>query len=433
MASSLPPLSNFPLPGELREQIYDLLFGVLHDDLTPQPASMGSVQPFYEFYTPILEMNKTIRHEATGYLLKMHQFILLDFDPWYTELLETIRLPVVKVHRPRDFQSHILSLTLGFESVNNDSEWLYPEGLDRHANIMLLRDFPLLCTGLSFYSLHTAPSYLAIDCARGSQPMTLQEPPAGQWPLVMAIDLTFRNDGRIAESRKVECGVLECTRQIVGGCNRVNLKGFTDLSAVGTVMRSMTPRLVWLRAQGWHTLDVMARIKQQADRYALSRREIQDAMAFRLYALLIRTPVEMENRPPTDLGYDTAYSQARHYLGFLEMDVALSAMQLLLKHRWTDLAGPAVDIITRVESPPQHTEDIWITVSLANHIQHFLSVPSRPSDEHKAAQLNLKAFVEYVEDHFDTVVDDGLQRTLALAKEVLTTTLSTFAQQTVGR
>lgn len=150
---SLQPFRFLDLPGEIRNNIYDLLLCSWNDELEQDPYLISKLNKRCSSYpaTALLRTNKQIQAEASDYTVKRNQFVRVTcrgFD--IRKLFLGDRIPVVTTdaRKASQFQSYLMHMTLS-KPAFTPSTFQFA-----HFEILMLRsDLPRLCEQLDIESV----------------------------------------------------------------------------------------------------------------------------------------------------------------------------------------------------------------------------------------------------------------------------------------
>lgn len=150
---SVQPFRFLDLPGEIRNNIYDLLLCSWKDELE-QDGRGGVAKRFAEYDAmDMLRTNKQIHQEAFDYMMKRNQFVRvtcrgLDVN---TLFLGDEIIPIVSDgKRAKQFERYMMHLTLSKPALSSDRS-----DFSEHELMILRSDLPALCRELDIESTMT--------------------------------------------------------------------------------------------------------------------------------------------------------------------------------------------------------------------------------------------------------------------------------------
>lgn len=170
------PFRFLDLPGELRNNIYDLLLCSWNDETEYEPGSVGGLRKRSPSYNAmaLLRANKQIHEEASDYMMKRNQFVRitcrgLDAN---TLFLGDEIIPTVTTDRRKamQFEGYMMHMTLSKPALSLASINF------TESEIMMLRsDLPALCRQLDIESAMTdanatASEYLSVRASVSFNP-----------------------------------------------------------------------------------------------------------------------------------------------------------------------------------------------------------------------------------------------------------------------
>jgi hypothetical protein len=156
--SSYQPIQPFrflDLPGEIRNNIYDLLLCSWNDDLGIEPGFISKVSRRCPSYpaSALLRANKQVHNEAFDYMIKRNQFVRITcrgLDARNLFLEDGIPVVTTNAHEVSRFNGYVMHMTLS-KPVFTPSPFAFSE-----YEIMMLRaDLPNLCQKLDVESVMT--------------------------------------------------------------------------------------------------------------------------------------------------------------------------------------------------------------------------------------------------------------------------------------
>jgi hypothetical protein len=149
------PFRFLDLPGEIRNNIYDLLLCSWNDELELEPGPISKVSRRCPSYpaSALLRANKQIQSEASDYMVKRNQFVRITcrgLDVRNLFLEDGIPVVSTKMREVSQFHGYVMHITLS-KPVFAPSPFAFSE-----YEIMMLRaDLPNLCGKLDVESVMT--------------------------------------------------------------------------------------------------------------------------------------------------------------------------------------------------------------------------------------------------------------------------------------
>lgn len=150
------PFRFLDLPGELRNNIYDLLLCSWNDEPEYESGSVGALRkrmPTYDAMA-LLRTNKQIHEEAFDYMMKRNQFVRvtcrgLDINNLFLgdEIIPAI---TTDQRKARQFEGYLMHFTLSKPALSSS-----PVNFSEHEIMMLRADLPSLCSQLDIESAMT--------------------------------------------------------------------------------------------------------------------------------------------------------------------------------------------------------------------------------------------------------------------------------------
>lgn len=343
-------LTNFPIPRELRDQIYSYL---LHSDYTRVVREPVGILdrihgPFkrqgYRFHTNILAVNKNIYKESQEYLYKNNTFVVasaewhLDgFPPGESLLTSNFWTPVVTGTHAAKMRHHSLRLHVT-QGENAESRLLESTGSRKKAPIrscvILANDLEALCTTLRCYVLlHPGFAILIED---GPFPRGLEVVGVtghdGKIDKSSRVKIQFRDTPFRPRDANMQSKMFSSLRQIVCGGLRVTFDGALPehVDRVQRTKDAMGPILVSRHACHWKIFEVMCKAKQLADN-AVSVGELQ--LASRMYLAIMGDAMRYLDTLANPLNHNGLYvtSPVVHAIHVLRLDLALTLSYLQLR------------------------------------------------------------------------------------------------------
>ncbi|KAJ4989617.1 hypothetical protein SVAN01_04834 [Stagonosporopsis vannaccii] len=150
------PFRFLDLPGELRNNIYDLLLCSWNDEPEYEPGFVGGLRkrsPSYDALA-LLRANKQIHEEAFDYMMKRNQFVRITcrgLDANSLFLNDEIIPAITTDHRKaRQFEGYLMHFTLSKPALSSG-----PINFSENEIMMLRTDLPALCRQLDIESAMT--------------------------------------------------------------------------------------------------------------------------------------------------------------------------------------------------------------------------------------------------------------------------------------
>lgn len=147
------PFRFLDLPGEIRNNIYDLLLCSWDDETEQDPSLISQLsrrKPIYQA-TSLLRVNKQIHAEASDYMIKRNQFVRITCRGVdVRNLFLAANIPVITTSGQKlsRFSSYVMHMTL-FKPAFAPSAFRFSE----HEILMLRSDLPKLCEQLDTESV----------------------------------------------------------------------------------------------------------------------------------------------------------------------------------------------------------------------------------------------------------------------------------------
>jgi hypothetical protein len=151
---STEPFRFLDLPGEIRNNVYNLLLCSFDDELNPEPGPISSVSRRCPSFSAssLLRTNKQIHDEAFDYMIKRNQFIRISCRGLDARgLFIDDRVPVITTDAEEvdQFNGCVMHMTLSKPVFATSS----PSAFVEYDMIVLLADLPLLCEKLDIESI----------------------------------------------------------------------------------------------------------------------------------------------------------------------------------------------------------------------------------------------------------------------------------------
>jgi hypothetical protein len=147
------PFRFLDLPGELRNNIYDLLLCSWNDEIECEPKFVGGLRKrsLVHDATSLLRTNKQVHNEASDYMMKRNQFVRvtcrgLDINSLF---LGDEMIPAITTdsRKARQFESYLMHVTLSKPATTSA-----PIDFSETEIMMLRADLPALCRQLDIES-----------------------------------------------------------------------------------------------------------------------------------------------------------------------------------------------------------------------------------------------------------------------------------------
>ncbi|KAK3722984.1 hypothetical protein LTR37_002130 [Vermiconidia calcicola] len=270
---------NFPLPRELRDEIYSYLLDARRVKYTPPPDRKAAHSKMYsncsgrahtyKFFTAVLRVNKTIGAEATECLYARQAFILVSFDmPDFSRMLHMANVPIIADDKLEKFKRHVVSVDVKWTDhpYFTVAQTVHDKKLDPEQGFVLMLEveFRRLCEMLRFLCQYTLPRCVYVT-SRADTELDARVVQATQ---MAHIKVTYHEAGAKALSMPQQAGVLRTLAIVIGGGYKLSLSGFSDHSLARGVKATMAPAIAWPRALEWDRLETAMQKKAEADELA---------------------------------------------------------------------------------------------------------------------------------------------------------------------
>lgn len=124
--TTTPKIVDFPLPQELKDEIWSYLLDGQKLQRTPPGGRQSDPhrcelthkwRPAYKFRTNILAVNKTIGGNASKFLIKRNTFVTIRYDCGaLSTCLEHLQIPLVAWKNLPNFQNHAFELNIDWRA-----------------------------------------------------------------------------------------------------------------------------------------------------------------------------------------------------------------------------------------------------------------------------------------------------------------------------
>ena len=213
------PFRFLDLPGEIRNNVYDLLLCTWEDEL--EQDGRGGVAKRYAEYDAmdLLRTNKQIHEEAFDYMMKRNQFVrvtCLGLDV-HTLFLGNEVIPIVCGGKmAKQFEGYMMHLTLSKPALSTKRP-----NCSEHELMMLRSDLPVLCQELDIESTmtgvySTANEHLNISAAVSFNPFHAEMfTPAIQQHLLEPIAAHLRGVSNLSIRGPVSIRIAEAVKSMI--------------------------------------------------------------------------------------------------------------------------------------------------------------------------------------------------------------------------
>ncbi|KAH6629691.1 hypothetical protein C7974DRAFT_190978 [Boeremia exigua] len=240
MMSSM-PFRFLDLPGELRNNVYDLLLCSWNDEPECEPGFVGGLRrrsPSYDAM-PLLRTNKQIHEEAFDYMMKRNQFVRVTCRGLDASNLflgdEIIPAVTTDPRKARQFEGYLMHFTLSKPAMSSGSVNF------SESEIMMLRaDLPSLCRQLDIESVMadanaTANEHLSIRASVSFNPFHADMfTPAIQQHLLEPIAAHVRGISNLSISGPVSTPIAQAVASQVAQPRWTDPKATLDSIHTGT-------------------------------------------------------------------------------------------------------------------------------------------------------------------------------------------------------
>lgn len=360
-----PPRTNFPLPQELRDQIYGYL---LHSESAAVEASEVVKQDYvdcnfgrkYFFETAILAVNSIIGEVAAEYLYTQNTFVLVTVTgPDISRLLNIHDVPIVCKQRFRSIDQYAFSIDIqwpnpAYSKLSSARVTDSPVS-NRSIFTMLLPDLASLFNMLRV-QCQSIPPDCAYVCSAVGADLVLSSSAMkdNDEPVAPKIEIQRTADRPLLAKHQSE--ILAAIAVAEGCGHNLSVHGLKDRQKLDETVATLCHKIVWLQSWLWEHFDAVLALKRNADRsfmtgwnvaaihryyYAFELAD-SDSVAQMAWRLVLHGSAEFGSLQlrMCCLFFDIAINLAALHLYLCdddEADVALTWMRQNIT--WTDLSG----------------------------------------------------------------------------------------------
>lgn len=255
------PRANFPLPRELRDQIY----GYLLDGKYTRVERSHECDRAYEFQTNILAVNREIHEEAERYLYANNTFVIINVD--YNYFLDW--LPFVAstdvYRRKKIFSAKYHSLKVSYREENDPSRAeVEAEG---DLRLILETDLRSYCSTLSAHAIDRSIN-TALTLRPNGMLVETSTPPNARRSKAACLYLTFNGNPHCKAPLKLQSALISHFHDVCGFDVRSNVRGCLRNNAeVNKIEKSMSTGLLCGTAVLWCYFQAYERLKDEADAF----------------------------------------------------------------------------------------------------------------------------------------------------------------------
>lgn len=270
---------NFPLPRELRDQIYGYLLHHEHTKAAPYQRPLVALTDYaikssrvkstahtFRFHADILATNHHIREEALKVLVSNH-FVMVSFKWNALQVAKHIHgLPIVCEDQKAvaKFKDHHLKVNIhhGHKGLRTGTS-----GKGR-SFLMLAVDLPLFCGEMMRWELLMAPSPDNILVhLRDSPPNKLHiiKQNLDGVHSVVTTKIQLRSTEGSPMDTALETRLLDPFQSMIANSLRVEIMDSLQPEKSRALAELMGPRLVFLKPMSWLAVEVAQNIKRSAD------------------------------------------------------------------------------------------------------------------------------------------------------------------------
>lgn len=235
------PFRFLDLPGELRNNIYDLLLCSWNDEPEYEPGFVGGLRkrsPSYDAMA-LLRTNKQIHNEAFDYMMKRNQFVRVTCRGLDANNLflgdEVIPAITTDYRKASQFEGYLMHLTLSKPALSSG-----PINFSENEIMMLRADLPALCRQLDIESAMTdanatASEYLSIIASVSFNPFHADMfTPAVQQYLLEPIAAHVRGISNLSISGPISTSIAQAVISEVAQPRWTDPKATLDSIHTGT-------------------------------------------------------------------------------------------------------------------------------------------------------------------------------------------------------
>lgn len=291
---STKPKANFPLPRELRDQIYSYLLSSGFVKHTPTRSDATQSHEFdicestahaYSFGTGILAVSRDIAREAKEYLYKNNTFVLVEYEcSGFSVALHNGDVPIVADRKIESFGHACVQIKVVLKnppwiSISQRHDWPTPR-TERGTVLMLLDDFAVLARMLRLHLQYSLGRCLYVVSSRNEQlDITVTEATTFADVKIELMSTTFQHQSTLLQ----DC-LLASISHVIGGGMKVQIVGAMDSAKAALVETKMAPHVVWAAALHWSRLRTALELKRCADDLATAGNTRQ---AYARYSYLV--------------------------------------------------------------------------------------------------------------------------------------------------
>lgn len=261
VVSKAPPLVNFPLPHELRDEIYGYL-------LLPVKGSRK-----HRFHTSLFAVNHTVYEETEEYLYHNNEFVVVSFEWRWSEDAALGQLPPLNwiSHVSLDHVARIRYHNMRLHFVRNGGEKLEGQSNGRaQSAILLADDLPELCLSMQVHFAGISGPAVVIGASNrrnGGRGLGISGLEHGSMLKAPEIAMELRDTKYRFMNAQLQAKLLMPFRQLTGDAVQLQITGnVPDTDAADTMKVLMGPNIVWFEAKLWKCLEALEGVKKVADR-----------------------------------------------------------------------------------------------------------------------------------------------------------------------